>query len=146
MFKIKWILLMAWRDFRQSKGKLMLFASSIVIGIAALVAIISFGENLSNDIDSQAKELLGADFVLSNNQVIDVDSIKALSSNYASEINFASMVAFPANEDSKLSQVRALSGDYPFYGSLTTSPVEARERFKSESGTALIERALLIQL
>ena len=62
-----WIFKMAGRDFRKNLSRLLLFVSSIVVGIAALVAISSFGENLVRDIDDQAKELLGADLVLENN-------------------------------------------------------------------------------
>jgi putative ABC transport system permease protein len=50
-----WILKMALRDFRKNLSRLLLFVSSIVVGIAALVAISSFGENLVKDIDNQAK-------------------------------------------------------------------------------------------
>ncbi|NVJ46061.1 MAG: hypothetical protein HWE07_03005, partial [Cytophagia bacterium] len=52
-----WLLKMAWRDSRRSKSRLFLFISSIIIGIAALVAINSFSDNLKDDINSQAKEL-----------------------------------------------------------------------------------------
>ena len=65
-----WILKMAMRDFRKNLSRLLLFVSSIVVGIAALVAISSFGENLVKDIDNQAKELLGADLVLENSITI----------------------------------------------------------------------------
>ena len=56
-----WLLQMAWRDSRRNLGRLLLFISSIIIGIAALVAINSFSENLQADIDNQAQTLLGAD-------------------------------------------------------------------------------------
>ena len=51
---------MAWRDSRRNRSRLFLFMSSIVLGIAALVAINSFGDNLTQQINSEAKELLGA--------------------------------------------------------------------------------------
>ena len=57
-----WPYKMAWRDSRKSRGKLMLFIASISLGIAALVGITSFRENLLDEIDNQAKTLLGADF------------------------------------------------------------------------------------
>ena len=59
-----WLWKMAWRDSRRSRGRLLLFIASIIVGIAALVAINSFGENLKKDIDAQAGELLGADLIL----------------------------------------------------------------------------------
>jgi len=42
----KWVWQMAWRDARRNFSRLFLFISSIIIGIAALVAINSFNENL----------------------------------------------------------------------------------------------------
>ena len=64
-----WLLRMAWRDSRRNRGRLLLFVSSIILGIAALVAINSFGANLQRDIDREAKTLLGADLVLEGTQV-----------------------------------------------------------------------------
>lgn len=63
-----WLFKMAWRDSRRSRQRLLLFMSAIVLGIAALVAINSFGDNLARSIDGQARELLGADLTLSWNR------------------------------------------------------------------------------
>ena len=51
---IPWLFQMAWRDSRKSRSRLFLFVSSIIFGIAALVAIYTFGFNLKKDIDAQA--------------------------------------------------------------------------------------------
>ncbi|WP_235114528.1 hypothetical protein [Cyclobacterium qasimii] len=61
---------MAKREFRKTGVKLILFVSAIVTGIAALVAVTSFGDNLSKDIDNQAKELLGADLLLKKTKTL----------------------------------------------------------------------------
>ena len=50
----RWLFLMAWRDSRRNRGRLFLFISSVVLGIAALVSTLSFGHNLRTDIDEQA--------------------------------------------------------------------------------------------
>src|SRR5690554_1723848 len=143
MHRFNWILLMAFRDFRKNVGKLLLFISSIVIGIAALVAISSFGDNLEKDIDRQAKELLGADLSLENNQPLGEQPVDSLAIEMATEINFASMVSFPLTGDSRLTQVRALEGNYPFYGRLETVPEDAEERFRAAGRNALVERSLM---
>lgn len=143
MRRLSWTLTMAFRDFRKNLAKLLLFISSIVIGIAALVAISSFGDNLKCDIDSQAKELLGADLVLENNQPIGDQPLDSLAEEMASEINFASMVSFPASGDSRLTQVRALEGNFPFYGKLETIPVEAERIFRTSGKRALVEKSLM---
>ncbi|WP_215226661.1 ABC transporter permease [Echinicola shivajiensis] len=145
MHRLEWILKMAFRDFRQNKGKLLLFISSIVIGIAALVAISSFGDNLSKDIDNQARELLGADLVLENNQPIGDQELDTMAIDLAEEINFASMVSFTKSNESRLVQIRALEGNFPFYGALETAPVSAARDFRDGQPKALVEKILMEQ-
>ena len=70
MSDFSWVLKMAFRDFRKNFSRLLLFVSSMVVGIAALVGISSFGENLKRGIDQQSKELVGADLVLENKNKI----------------------------------------------------------------------------
>lgn len=140
-----WIFRMAMRDFRKNLSRLLLFVSSIVVGIAALVAISSFGENLVKDIDNQAKELLGADLVLENNKPLGDQALDSVAVAMASEVNFASMVAFPKKDASRLTQVRALEGDFPFYGKLETVPVEGDADFRSGGKKALVEKTLMAQ-
>ncbi|MBS9524304.1 FtsX-like permease family protein [Litoribacter ruber] len=145
MYNFKWTLLMAYRDFRQNKSKLALFISSIVIGIAALVGISTFGDNLSKDIDGQAKELLGADAVLSTNQPLGDQPLDTIATQKSTEINFASMVIFPETGESRLTQIRALDGQYPYYGKFETTPIEADSVFRSGGREALVEKILLAQ-
>lgn len=140
-----WILKMAMRDFRKNLSRLLLFVSSIVVGIAALVAISSFGENLVKDIDNQAKELLGADLVLENNKPLGDQALDSMAVEQAAEVNFASMVAFPKNDASRLTQVRALEGNFPFYGKLETVPAEGDADFRSGGKKALVEKTLMAQ-
>ena len=40
---ISWLFIMAWRDSRRNRSRLILFISSIILGIAAMVAIYSLG-------------------------------------------------------------------------------------------------------
>ena len=75
--KIAWLAKMAWRDSRRNRGRLLLFISSIVIGIAALVAISSFGENLEQDIEKESNKLLGADLMVEGRYPIP-DSLSTL--------------------------------------------------------------------
>ena len=137
----------AWRDSRSERKKLLLFASAIIMGVAALVSVNSFGDNLSKEVDNQAKSLLGADIVLESRKPIStrIDSLAdSLQVTRASEISFTSMVLFPTSGGTRLSQVRAISGDYPFYGEFETKPANALSALKGE-GFALVDEAMLIQ-
>lgn len=145
MADFSWILTMAMRDIRKNFSRLLLFVSSMVVGIAALVAISSFGENLKKDIDQQSKELLGADLVLRRNQALEEQPTDTLAIQVSEEINFASMVAFPETGASRLTQVRALEGDFPFYGKLETIPKSAEATFREGGRKALVEKLLMAQ-
>lgn len=141
-----WLLLMAWRDARKSKSRLFLFISSIILGIAALVAINSFSINLKKDIEGQAKELLGADLELSSNQeTFEYSFLDSLDFEMANENSFASMVFFPKNQSSRLVDVRALGGGFPFYGIIEAEPQSAALSFKSGGAKALVDQSVLIQ-
>ena len=70
MAGIKYLITTAYRDSRKDRGKLALFMSAIILGIAALVAINSFNYNLVKDIDEQSKSILGADMSVTGNQPI----------------------------------------------------------------------------
>ncbi|MEJ7664427.1 MAG: hypothetical protein WKG07_35380 [Hymenobacter sp.] len=102
-----WLLQMAWRDSRRSRSRLALFMSSIVLGIAALVGINSFGDNLARSISAQARELVGADLVLSSSQPFDSTlrpALQQLGQRRTDEVSFASLVSFPRTQGVRLAQ------------------------------------------
>ncbi|GAB3814482.1 ABC transporter permease [Pontibacter rugosus] len=148
---LPWLLKMAWRDSRRNRGRLALFISSIVLGIAALVAINSFADNLRNDINNQAKSLIGADLVVAANKEIEpdmqllLDSI-AVGGERSDEVRFVSMVLFKASGGTRLVQVRALEkGGFPYYGEIESEPQEASTTFRSGGRQALVDQTLLLQ-
>ena len=142
----QWLLKMAWRDGRASLSRLLLFMASIILGIAAVVSIQLFSDNLKQNIQKQSKSLMGADFIIDSQQepskkvLAIVDSLGA----DASEVNFVSMAAFPKNGGTKLVKVRAIEGQFPFYGDITTDPIEAGTTYQ-KSGSALVDATLLLQ-
>ncbi|MCZ6521332.1 MAG: ABC transporter permease, partial [Bacteroidetes bacterium] len=144
---IRWLLKMAWRDSRRSRSRLMLFTSSIILGVAALVAINSFKESLQRDINDQAKDLLGADLVIYSNQPI-TDSVMVmmdtLGGDHSFETSFASMIFFPKNQGSRLVNVRALKGNFPYYGSIETTPESANLSFRQQQ-KALVDKTIMLQ-
>ncbi|OYY04389.1 MAG: ABC transporter permease [Sphingobacteriales bacterium 17-39-43] len=138
---------MAWRDSRRNRSRLFLFISSIILGIAALVAIYSFEYNLRNDIDSQAKSLLGADLIIETNKTVKEEALpmlKSLGTERSEERTFASMVYFQKNGGTRLVNVRALSGDFPYYGDIETTPKTASRSFRLGK-QALVDKTLMLQ-
>lgn len=143
---LNWLLKMAWRDGKASISRLMLFMASIILGIAAVVSIQLFSENLKDNIKLQSKSLMGADFIIDSRKEPSEKVLKIIDSlgAAASEVNFVSMAAFPKIEATKLVKVRALEGSFPFYGSLTTVPKNAGENYQ-QLGGALVDATLLLQ-
>jgi len=143
---IQWLFKMAWRDGKASLSRLMLFMASIILGIAAVVSIQLFSENLKDNIKNQSKALMGADFIidsrkLPNEKVLAIiDSLNVA----ASEVNFVSMAAFPKNDGTKLVKVRAIEGNFPFYGELETEPITASANYQ-ELGGAVVDATLMLQ-
>ena len=138
---------MAWRDSRRNRSRLLLFVSSIVLGIAALVAIYSLGDNLRSNIDNQAATLLGADLEVSGNQALkgkEKAFIDSLGIKRSEERSFASMILFPKTGGNRLAQVKALEGEFPYYGELETIPVQAGKAFRSKK-EALVDQTLMLQ-
>ena len=88
-----WTWKMAWREARATRQRLLLFVSSMVLGVAALVAIHSFGENLDRAMNQQAKALLGADLVIRSRQPLTAEAqalLKSLGGEQSQEVRFAS--------------------------------------------------------
>lgn len=144
---LSWIFKMAWRDSRKNRSRLLLFISSIVLGIAALVAVYSFKDNLQNDLDRQAKELTGADLIVESRKNLSKQTekvLKTMGDDRATESTFASMVYFVKDGGSRLVQMKALQGNYPFYGTIETTPLSAAKTFFN-GREALVDKTLMLQ-
>jgi putative ABC transport system permease protein len=145
-----WLLKMAWRDSRKNRTRLFLFISSMILGIAALVAIYAVGDNLNHDIDNQAATLIGADLSLHSNKEPAkptkklLDSLESKAVSVAEEQSFASMVLFIKGQGTRLVQIRALKGDFPFYGDIESTPLAAAKSFRSNKDV-LVDRTLMLQ-
>ena len=142
-----WPWKMAWRDSRSSRGQLLLFSASIVLGVAALVAISGFRANLKTALDSQAKSLLGADLALSGRQPLTGKAealVDSLGGAQAREVRFSSMVYFPRSGGSRLAQVRAGETAFPFYGTVEVEPLHGPAQL-DRGPFALVEESLMEQ-
>ncbi|MGF1558947.1 MAG: ABC transporter permease [Flavobacteriaceae bacterium] len=138
---------MAWRDGKSSGKRLLLFMASIILGIAAVVSIQSFSENLQDNIALQSKSLMGADFIIDSKQLPNervLSIIDSLGGANAQEVSFASMAAFAKADASKLVAVRGISRGFPFYGELETDPAAAAKTY-FDTNRALVDATIMLQ-
>ena len=145
---MNFVLAMAWRDSRASRRRLALFSSSIVLGVAALVAISSFRDNLRQAVADQSRTLLGADLAVTSRQELPGEVrafLDRLGGEQARETAFASMIVFPTHGgQTRIVQVRALEGGFPFYGEAVTAPAGGFGKLDA-GDAALLEDTLMAQ-
>lgn len=147
IFRDGWVWAMAWRDGRHNFSRLSLFMASLITGIAAIVAIASLNYSLREELDRNAKELLGADLVINSTKKIATELIQAIDSNQvtlARAADMASMVLFMHTKESRLVKLTALHGGFPFYGELETFPSDANSKLKG-GRFAMLDESLAAQ-
>ena len=137
----------AIRDSRKNRSKLLLFMSSIILGVAALVAINSFNDNLVRDIDAQSKSLLGADMEVEGNKPIPdflLASLDSLTDEYSTEVELFSMSYLPTIDESQFVRIKGMTGNFPYYGKLITEPPTAASTYKAGK-YALVDDGMMLQ-
>jgi len=147
MGKLFFLLKLALRDSRKNVGKLFMFMSSIILGITALVAINSFNYNLVRDIDNQTKSLLGADIRIAGKSPL-TDSLQyildSLPGEQAIEMEIFSMAFIPKDEGTQFVRIKAIEGNFPFYGELKVEPMASRDSYQGDE-TALVDDGLMFE-
>ncbi len=128
-----------------------MYTGSIALGVAALVSINSFRENVATSIRGQSRVLLGADLELRSRQPFP-DSVRAVLDSVVEEgtlvsevTSFASMALALRSGLTRLVDVRAVQGDFPFYGAIETAPPDQWQRLQT-GRHALVDSTVLIQL
>lgn len=142
-----WVWRLALRDSRRGLRPLLLSMSSVILAVASVVAAFSFRDNLQSNIQLQSKSLLGADLALDSGEPFSVEDenlFRSLGGDQSRQIGFASMAYFPGNGASRLVQVRAVSGNFPYYGALESEPAFSRENF-SRGANALVDENVMLQ-
>jgi putative ABC transport system permease protein len=148
---MRFVLQMAWRDSQASRRRLLLFSLCVVFGIAALVALDSLTVSLGRAIADESKALLGADLVITSRTPFSPALEKyagGLGADEALRVTFSSMMVFGPGK-TRMVQVRAQDGEYPFYGEIVTEPVGAvaalRRAQQTGERVVVLEETLLAQ-
>ncbi len=147
---------LAWRESRSTRRRLLLYMSSISLGVAALVAIDSFAGNINRSVRAQSRALVGGDVSFGSRQAWSqkatalFDSLGKAGTALARQTSFASMATKVTSDSSqagatRLAQVRAVTQAYPLYGEVTTDPA-GRWGDLHERRVVLVDPSLLIAL
>src|SRR3954468_2376692 len=149
--RLAFVVSMAFRELKVQPRRLTLLVGTIALGVSALVAINSFSDNLRDSVRQQSRALLGADVSLVSGQpfspaverLLDTLSQRA---DLARVISFAGMAYVTRTQGSRLVQVSAVAGGYPFYGQIRTAPAEAWQELQSKDHRVVVDPSLLSAL
>lgn len=144
---------MAWRETRHAWRRMLWFALALAVGVGAFVAVDAFCRGLEDVVDTQGRELLGADLRILARQRptaeadawLEQQMVEARGADVSRVESFASMAYFPRADQTRLVSVKAIEGDYPFYGLLETVPDSAARAFR-RGRRALVDDTVLLQL
>src|SRR6185437_2871380 len=103
--------------------------------------------NLERAIEEQAKNLLGADLALSSREPFssaEEDLFRRIGGEQSRETALSTMISFERGGGTRLVQLRALEGGFPFYGKLESEPPDAVGKFSNGEG-ALLDGSLMAQ-
>jgi putative ABC transport system permease protein len=124
---------------------------SVALGVAALVSVHGFRDDVARAVRDRADLLLGADARLRSNRAFPdsieaiVDSVVTAGGREARVTTAASMVLAPESGRVRLLQVQGIRGGYPFHGSVETRP-EGRWGSWDRQEEVLVDPAVLTQL
>lgn len=133
----------ALRDLRFDAAKLALAVSAISAGVAAITAVTGFGDSILATIDRESRDLLGADYILSSRKPFTGEALSLIDSlpgQKARITSMATMMYVPKADESRLVQLRAIEGDFPLYGTFSTTPETAASY--QETRSAVVDESL----
>jgi len=144
---------MAWRETRGAGRHFVYFLACVTVGVAAIVAVGSFGASLERTVGRSAKALMGGDVEIRAARPLSAEPaqlVAALAGEGAVVTRVRELVAMAqagekGDARTQLVEVKAVEPGYPFYGHLGTDP----ERPLAElvgGGRALVHRSLLERL
>jgi len=142
---------LAWRESRTARRRLLLYMSSISLGVAALVAIDSFSTNIIQSVKEQSRALMGGDVAFNSSKpltpAIDslLDSLSRHGISFARVTTFPSMAVVPRTAGTRFAQVRGVTDNYPFYGNIVTEPAGSWQRLH-QGANAIVDPSLLTTL
>ena len=142
---------LAWRESRTARRRLLLYMSSISLGVAALVAIDSFSANIIQSVKDQSRSLMGGDVQFNSSKPIPpavdslFDSLSRHGLSFARVTTFPSMAVVPRTSGTRFAQVRGVTDNYPFYGGVVTEPA-GRWALLRQGANAIVDPSLLTSL
>jgi putative ABC transport system permease protein len=126
--KLRFALLMAWRETRAATGKFLLLVMSVALGTGALTAVTGFNASVHYTLSREARSLMAADLSLRlpmRPSQTDLDTIASMQAQGILTTRVTETVSM-ASAGSRFPVLVSIKGadlaHYPFYGKLQLDP------------------------
>jgi putative ABC transport system permease protein len=129
--KLRFSVLMAWRDTRAAAGKFAFLVLAVALGVAALTAVTGFNESVRYTLSREARSLMAADISVrlpvqppsEGLRYLDRLASEGIETTRVTEtVSMASVAGGTARVPVLVSVKGADLARYPFYGQLTFDP------------------------
>lgn len=133
-----------WREIRSMRHHMIVLVGSIAMGVAAMTAVHALGDSIRQGLKEQSRPMLAGDLVVQSMHPFpnDIRKLKTKSSSETKEM--LSMVSNQAGTP-LLSELKAIDGSYPLYGSVRLSKTVPLSKLLTED-TVIVEPSLLTRL
>ena len=141
------------REARGARGRVTFFILCLAVGVGAVVAVAGFSSSLRATLAREARQLLAADLRVRGQKPVPsaVDELlaagpawRAVRSTRITEM--VTVAAAPAGSAgagrSQLVELKAVDGEFPFYGKLTLSPERPLSELLADGGVVIAPEAL----
>jgi putative ABC transport system permease protein len=130
------------RESRGARGRLAFFALCLAVGVAGVTAVAGFSGALRSGLRSEARKLMAADLRVEGLRELPAEAAAVLAARPELRTTrlreMPTVVAVPAQGatagKSQLVELRAVDGDFPFYGRLELEPSLPLERLVAGEG------------
>jgi putative ABC transport system permease protein len=118
------------RESRGARARLLFFVACLSVGVSAVVAVAGLSSSLDDGIRLEARQLLAADLAIVGNRPLPAGFDPTGGTPGVQQTRVAeapTVVAAPPDAaghpgPSQLVELKAITGDYPFYGRLVLKP------------------------
>ncbi|HVT58338.1 MAG TPA: FtsX-like permease family protein [Thermoanaerobaculia bacterium] len=118
------------RESRRARGRLTFFVACLAVGVTAVVAVAGISASLDEGIRMEARQLLGADLAVRGSRPLPPDfdfGVAGLPLRTTQVKETVTVVSAPPDAQgrpgrSQLVELKAVAGEYPFYGKLVLRP------------------------
>ncbi len=141
----------AFRDLIRSYLKILSIIITLLISLFILSAILTIEDSLENELNKNAKVLLGGDLEIDyNNREGDRNLIKQIKkiSTVSQIVEFSTMISTIEKKLNKTSftRIKAIDQNYPLYGNVVFEPVGSLKKLNEIDNTIMVNENIFKNL